>query len=182
MKQSVAVAAVLACALASGAVAQDGSVARSMFTTAVEEREPVDSIDKAPAGTSTVYYYTDLRDFADQTITHRWSYRGEVMAEVPFNVGGPRWRVWSSKNLQPTWTGQWTVTVLDGEGNELTTNALIVGEDAEAAPAVETTAHSQAVVTEAPADGKPQAEAQAPAAEPSTAETAATEPTGEASQ
>jgi hypothetical protein len=37
------------------------------------------------------------------------------MAEVEFAVNGPRWRVWSSKNLWPTWLGKWTVEVLNSE-------------------------------------------------------------------
>ena len=42
---------------------------------------------------------------------------GQVMAEVKFRVGGgPRWRVHSSKNLLPEWTGKWTVVVLDESG------------------------------------------------------------------
>ena len=34
------------------------------------------------------------------------------MADVSFEIGGPRWRVWSSKNIWHTWTGQWRVQVL----------------------------------------------------------------------
>ena len=135
MKTRFIMSALLMLGMSFGALAQEGGeVARSMFTTAVEDREPVDSVDKVPADTSTVYYYTDLRNLTDETVTHRWSYRGEVMAEVPFNVGGPRWRVWPSKNRRPSWTGQWTVTVVDGAGNELVTSSLIVGEDAPEAP------------------------------------------------
>ena len=37
------------------------------------------------------------------------------MAEVDFNVNGPRWRVWSAKNLWPTWLGEWTVEVLNSK-------------------------------------------------------------------
>jgi hypothetical protein len=31
-------------------------------------------------------------------------------------VKGPRWRVWSSKSLNPDWLGQWRVTVVDDTG------------------------------------------------------------------
>jgi len=144
MKIRFVLSALLIFGMSFGALAQDeGNVARSMFTTAVEDREPVDSVDKVPADQSTVYYYTDLRNLTDETVTHRWSYRGEVMAEVSFDVGGPRWRVWSSKNLRPTWTGQWTVAVVDGAGNELATNALIVGEEGSEAPASDGTMEEQ---------------------------------------
>jgi len=149
MKTRFVISALLMLGVSFGAVAQDdGSVARSMFTTAVENREPVDSVDTVPADTSTVYYYTDLRNMTDKTVTHRWTYKGQVMAEVPFNVGGPRWRVWSSKNLQPIWTGQWTVTVVDGAGNELVTDTLTVGGGVEAPAAEEKAAEP------APAEGE----------------------------
>jgi len=36
-----------------------------------------------------------------------------------FDVGGPRWRVWSSKNLWPTWIGVWSVEVLSADGEVL---------------------------------------------------------------
>jgi len=38
------------------------------------------------------------------------------MAEIPFEVKGQRWRVWSSKNLQPGWLGEWTVSVVRSNG------------------------------------------------------------------
>lgn len=109
-----------------------GSVARAAFTTAVEHHEPVDNLDKLPADTDKVYFFTDLRRLKGQTVTHVWSYRGEVMAEVTFDVRGPRWRVYSSKNLQPSWTGQWTVKVVDAQGRELASKNLMVEEAAAA--------------------------------------------------
>jgi hypothetical protein len=41
------------------------------------------------------------------------------MGEVKFNVGGPRWRIWSSKTLLPQWTGEWRVSIIDGSGNKV---------------------------------------------------------------
>ena len=61
---------------------------------------------------------------AGQRVTHRWEYNGTVFAEVPFDVGGPRWRVWSSKNFVPEWVGTWTVSVVDSSGEVLTTRTL----------------------------------------------------------
>jgi len=61
-----------------------------------------------------------------KTITHRWERNGEVMAEVNFNIGGDRWRVYSRKNIKPEWTGQWTVTVTDDQGQALSQQAFTV--------------------------------------------------------
>ena len=41
------------------------------------------------------------------------------MADIVFDVEGPRWRVWSSKNLWHTWLGKWTVQVLTSESEVL---------------------------------------------------------------
>jgi hypothetical protein len=73
------------------------------------------------------------------TNAHRWELDGKPMADIPFQVGSPRWRVWSSKNLEPEWTGEWKVTVV-GSGGEVLEEARfqylpVAGERAPAAPA-----------------------------------------------
>lgn len=109
------------------AQAVQGTVARAVFTTGIENREPVDDIARAPATTETVYFFTELRDLQGQKVTHRWKYNGTVMAEVGFDVGGARWRVYSSKNFVPEWVGNWTVEVVDGGGTVLETKSLTFG-------------------------------------------------------
>lgn len=116
-----------------------GSVVRSIFTSAVKDREPVDSITKLDTRSDKVIYYTELRDMAGQTAKHRWEYNGKVMAEVKFKVGGARWRVWSSKKLDPRWTGEWKVSVLNG-ANEVISEAVLTYSPATAKPAAEKSA------------------------------------------
>jgi len=94
-------------------------VARAVFTSSVENREPVDTISTLSNDKNRIYFYTDLRGLGGQTVTHRWEYDGKTMGEIKFNVGGPRWRVWSSKTLLPQWTGEWRVEILDGAGNKI---------------------------------------------------------------
>ncbi len=96
-----------------------GEVVRAAFTSAVVDREPVDSILTLGNGESHVYCFTELRGLAGQRVTHRWEYEGKVMAEVSFDVGGWRWRVWSRKNLRPEWHGRWRVSVVDASGRVL---------------------------------------------------------------
>ncbi|TLY46000.1 MAG: DUF2914 domain-containing protein [Nitrospirae bacterium] len=92
------------------------AVVRAVFTTAVADREPADQITSLKNDVPQVYFYTELIDLEGQTVTHKWEYAGEVKAEVRFDVKAPRWRVWSSKKLDPSWTGEWTVSVVDGSG------------------------------------------------------------------
>ncbi len=115
-----------------------GSVVRSVFTTAVEDREPTDNIKELSTDSDKVIYYTELRDMAGQTAKHRWEHNGEVMAEVEFKVGGSRWRVWSSKSFVPGWTGEWKVSVLNGANEVISEDVLTYAPataEPEAAPA-----------------------------------------------
>ena len=96
-----------------------GEVARAQFTTGISDREPMDAITELGTDHTQVYFFTELTGLSGETITHRWEHGGETMAEVSFDVRGPRWRVWSSKQLQPGWTGEWKVSVVDGAGKVL---------------------------------------------------------------
>ena len=102
----------------------EGSAARAVFAQSVVDREPVDEVTELTNDNSKIYFYTDLRGLKGQTVTHRWEHAGEPRAAVTFNVGANRWRVWSSKNLQPEWTGVWTVSVVDEEGNVISEESL----------------------------------------------------------
>ena len=88
----------------------------AQFTTAIENREPVDQVTFVSNDVETIYLYSDLRGFAGQTVTHRWLHGGETRAEVTFEVLGPRWRVWSSKDLLEDWIGDWTVEIVSEAG------------------------------------------------------------------
>lgn len=94
-----------------------GSVERSAFTSSVENREPTDNLETVSTEQEQLYFFTELRDMSGQTAKHRWEHEGKVMAEVEFNVKGPRWRVWSSKNFDPGWTGDWKVSVINAAGD-----------------------------------------------------------------
>jgi len=87
----------------------------AQFTTGIENREPLDQINFIENNIRTVFFFSDLRNLAGERVIHRWSYEGRVIAEVPFEVRGPRWRVWSSKEMKPEWTGDWIVEILKSD-------------------------------------------------------------------
>jgi Protein of unknown function (DUF2914) len=91
-------------------------VARGQFTSAISNREPVDRLVVATPLIREVYFFTDLRHLQGRTVTHRWEYQGKVVSQVPFEVGGPRWRVYSKKEIEPDQVGKWSVTVVDQSG------------------------------------------------------------------
>jgi hypothetical protein len=135
-KISVALFSLLALVSVSAANAE---VARAIVTTAVVDREPVSDLTTIPATDSSAIFFTELRDMEGKTVTHLWKFNGEVMAEVKFNVGGPRWRVWSSKNLMPEWYGEWIVDVVDDAGTVLTEKNFVYEAAMAEAPAEEMT-------------------------------------------
>lgn len=104
--------------------APTGTIARSAFTTEIENREPVNSVTKIDTDQHKIYYFTELKGMQGQQVTHRWEHDGKVMAEIPFQVGGPRWRVYSSKQLENDWTGEWKVSVVDSNGSTLGVNTF----------------------------------------------------------
>jgi len=99
-----------------------GYVKRAIFTTAIKKREPTNNISELSNDQQKIYYFTDLRGMQGQKVKHRWIYKGKVMAEVEFNVKGPRWRAYSSKWLKRGWLGDWTVSTVDRRGRTLSRN------------------------------------------------------------
>jgi len=130
-----------------------GSVVRSIFTTAVQDREPVDKLNNSKSDAEHIYFFTELRDMSGQTAIHRWEHNGKVAAEVKFDVRGPRWRVWSSKTFSPSQEGEWKVSVLNGAGEVIAEDMMNV-----AAPA----AAEQPAATEQPATEQHQAPIEPP--------------------
>ncbi len=125
--------------------APTGTVARAQFTSGIQDHEPIDDLTSLTNDKTHLFYFTELKDLAGQTVKHRWEHDGNVMAEVPFQVSGNRWRVWSSKNLDPSWLGEWKVSVVDGNGATLSVNTFTYRK-AEAAKV-----EAPAVTTPAPA-------------------------------
>jgi hypothetical protein len=95
-------------------------VTRMVLCDGVENREPTNaSVDFTP-DVNRVYCYTEIKDAGDPcTISHRWYYGEQLMAEIPLNVQGARYRTWSSKQIVPKATGEWKVEVVDDSGTQL---------------------------------------------------------------
>lgn len=122
-----------ATAASSPATQPDGSVARATLTSEIMDREPADNLATLSNDQNHIYYFTEIRNMPGGSVTHRWEYNGEVMAEVPFNIGGSRWRIYSSKNLDPQWLGEWKVSTVDANGSIMSVNTFTYTEMASAA-------------------------------------------------
>jgi hypothetical protein len=49
------------------------------------------------------------------------------VARVPLRVAGSNWRSWSSKNIDPMWTGSWRVDIVGPDGTVLQSLSFTVG-------------------------------------------------------
>lgn len=99
-------------------------VSRSAFTSAIENKEPVSELKTISNDVDRVYFFTELSGLKGNSIIHRWEYNNQTVAEITFEIAADRWRTWSSKNIVPSWTGTWTVSVLDEGGNIIDQNAF----------------------------------------------------------
>ena len=100
-------------------------VARAMFTIGVDNREPIIMVDSIDSSSYTsISFFTELMDLSGHNVTHQWTFNDQVMFEKTFDVKGPRWRVWTSKTLIPSWTGSWTVNVLDDDRTVLASKSF----------------------------------------------------------
>lgn len=101
-----------------------GVVARAQFTNEIQDREPVDKVSTLINDKNRIYYFSEIKDAANQKVTHRWEHNGKVMSETSFDIGGDRWRVYSNKTLDPNQTGEWKVSVVDEAGSTLGANTF----------------------------------------------------------
>ena len=102
-----------------------GEVSRALFTIGIDNREPVIMVDSIDSNSYTsISFFTELNDLSGHNVTHQWTHNDKVMFEKTFEVKSARWRVWTSKTLIPSWTGSWTVNVLDDDRTVLASNSF----------------------------------------------------------
>ncbi|SMN11631.1 conserved protein of unknown function [uncultured Candidatus Thioglobus sp.] len=89
------------------------NISQAVFALDVVDRVPQNIVSEIDNKVKKIFFYTNLRNLKGQTIIHRWLYNDKNMAEITFHPRGNRWRVYSSKNLWHTWTGQWKVEVVN---------------------------------------------------------------------
>ena len=95
------------------------NISSAEFATEIVDREPFNIVGELDYSLGKIYFFTNIRNLQGTSVKHRWIYNNKVMADVIFDINGPRWRVWSSKNLWHTWTGKWIVEVVTSENEVL---------------------------------------------------------------
>ena len=95
-------------------------VTDSAITTAVVAQMPVDRRTVFPADYGKLFCFTRIAGAEQETtITHVWFYQDQEMARVALPIRSSDWRTYSSKRFLPQWSGQWRVSVVDENMNEL---------------------------------------------------------------
>ncbi|MGD8867835.1 MAG: DUF2914 domain-containing protein [Gemmatimonadales bacterium] len=104
------------------------TVAEAVITSNVVERVPTDTLTTVAADAGQVYCWTRITGATGEVeIAHVW-YRGdEEVARTPLRVASADWRTWSSKKIEPSWTGDWRVEIVAPDGTVLKTVAFTVG-------------------------------------------------------
>jgi len=104
-------------------------VARAVFTTAIKQAEPVDSMSELHSDTQQVFLFTELRDMTGEAVVHTWEHKGSVVARIRFHVEQPNAHLWSARVLTPDMQGSWRVVITDASGAILAEKTLDYNPD-----------------------------------------------------
>ena len=75
-----------------------------------------------PPDVGKLYCFTKVKGANGESyIKHQWYYGEKRMASVRLKVDSGVWRTFSSKNVLPTWTGDWKVVITTDSGEVLKT-------------------------------------------------------------
>ncbi|VVM19018.1 hypothetical protein BSPWISOXPB_1377 [uncultured Gammaproteobacteria bacterium] len=65
-------------------------ISQAVFAKSVKDRAPIEIITEADNSLGKIYFFTNIRHLKGDKITHRWSYKGKVKAEIDFDIKGNR--------------------------------------------------------------------------------------------
>ena len=90
--------------------------------TGVHSRVPTGISSYFDSSVGKLYAFTRITGAeGDTRVYHKW-YHGDVLvADVPLTVRSGDWRTWSTKNVQPDWTGDWRLVIVSEDGSVLGT-------------------------------------------------------------
>ncbi len=127
----LSLALLLAMAAAVGAqqqITSELAVAEAVITSAVVDRQPADNLTTVAKDVGTVYCWTRITGAEGEIqVEHVWYKDDTEVARVALRVAGSNWRTWSSKNIDPMWTGSWRVDIVGPDGTVLQSLSFTVG-------------------------------------------------------
>ena len=131
MRALLLIVSLLTAGTTAAAQADDGSLSVDGIVVCRDvdraTRTPVEPVASLTTDEGPVACFTRVTGAVGETfVTHVWYHEGETRARVELPVRSSDWRTWSRKSLLPSWTGRWTVKVLDADGIVLATSAFLV--------------------------------------------------------
>jgi hypothetical protein len=112
----------------SKASAKGMAVSQIAICESVQERVPVGESDSFPTEVGQLWCFTRVQNADPPTqIFHRWYIGEQLVQEIAINVKGNHWRCWSSKTIDPSWTGDCRVEILTEEGDVISTKSFVLG-------------------------------------------------------
>jgi len=94
--------------------------------TAVENRDIVGAADSFASSVGKVFCWSRVTGASGTTLKHVWLRNDTEVSAVDLNIGGSPWRTWSSKTIPASWTGDWEVRVVDGNGTTIASKTFKV--------------------------------------------------------
>lgn len=93
------------------------TISRIAIATDIVNREPLGVSEIFSANINKLYCFTEVRtDKFPTKVVHIWLYDNNIIAEVPLEINGHKWRTYSSKRILPSWEGEWKVEVYAEDG------------------------------------------------------------------
>ena len=90
--------------------------------TGVHSRVPTGISSYFDSSVGKLYAFTRIVGAeGDTRVYHKWYYGDVLVADVPLTVRSGDWRTWSTKNVQPDWTGDWRLVIVSEDGSILGT-------------------------------------------------------------
>ena len=108
---------------------QPSKITRAFFTTKIDNREPIDQALILSNKAKEVFFFSELRHFDGKTIIHKWIYNDKVQSVVKFKVKGPRWRIYSKKEVKPDQLGKWSVIIQEEHGQSIKASVFRLVDD-----------------------------------------------------
>lgn len=106
-------------------------VVRAQLSHAIEEREPVDSIDAIqlrPGESQSIHFYLHLKNLHGKNIRINWYHDDKLDSQLALQVHNNNWRTHASKQLDHRRIGPWRVELVDESGNLLAARSFTVSQ------------------------------------------------------
>ncbi len=101
------------------APAVTAEVTRAQLTSQVQDKEPVNDLGRLvigePGQVTTVFFFSQIQNLADQTVSHVWLLDDVEQARVELDIGSMNWRTFSSKRLHAPTQGEWIIQIWHGQ-------------------------------------------------------------------